>query len=117
MPEQKRSSHLGAGMLIGAAVGVAAAVFLQSKKGKELTKDLQKKIAALQKKISRELEDVQEMTKEGYEELVDRIVEYYVKTKDIAKKEIPEVKKSLMGSWKTVEKQLKELRDKNEDEE
>jgi gas vesicle protein len=115
MPEQKRSSHLGAGMLIGAAIGVASAVFLQSKKGKELTKDLQKKVAALQKKIMKELEDVEDMTKEKYEQLVDRVVEHYVKTQEIVKKEIPEVKKSLMGAWKTVEKQLKELRSGSEE--
>ena len=51
MPDMpKKGSHVGVGMLIGAAIGVAAATFLQSKKGKELTKDLQKKTAALQKK-------------------------------------------------------------------
>ena len=29
----KKSSHLGAGMLIGAAIGIAAAAYLKSKEG------------------------------------------------------------------------------------
>lgn len=106
----KKSSHLGVGLLVGAAIGVASAVFLQSKQGKQITKDLQKKVMALQKKVAAKLKDVQEMSKAQYEELVDEIVAYYVKTKDVAKNEIPVVKKQLMSTWKTIEGQFKHLK-------
>jgi gas vesicle protein len=111
IPEKKsaQSSHLGVGVLIGAAIGVATAAFLQSKKGRELTTDLQKKVSALQKKIMTELSKAGDMTKEKYEELVDKVVDYYVKSKDIAAKEVPVVKKQLLSTWKQVEKQLKSL--------
>ncbi len=93
--------------MLGAIIGVAAATFLQSKKGKVLKKDVQKKMVALQKKLNAELKKAKSMSKDGYEELVDNVVAYYVKTKDIAKAEMPMVKKELMSSWKEVEKELK----------
>jgi gas vesicle protein len=110
MSDMKKSSHLGVGLLIGAAIGVASAVFLQSKKGKTFTKDLQRKVMALQKKVNAELKKQGTMNKEKYEQLVDTVVAYYVKTKDIAKTEIPEVKKSLLASWKTIQQQLKSVK-------
>lgn len=107
MENEKQSSHLGAGMLIGAAIGIAAAAFLQSKKGKVITKDVTRKTLALQKKVNSELKKYGHMTKDKYQDLVDKVVAYYVKTKDVATTEIPAVKKSLMGSWKNIEKELK----------
>jgi hypothetical protein len=74
-----------------------------------LTKDLQRKTAALQKKVMVELKKAKVMTKESYEDLVDKVVEYYVKTKDIAKNEIPEVRKLLLSHWKHIEKEIKDI--------
>jgi gas vesicle protein len=108
-PEEKGSSHLGAGLLVGAVIGVATATFLQSKKGKALTADVQKKTIALQKKVMSEIKNAGELTKESYQELVDKVVAYYVTTKDIAKTEIPEVTKLLRAHWKSVEKELKNV--------
>lgn len=105
----KKTSHIGIGMLIGAAIGVASATFLQSKKGKELTKDLQKKTAALQKKVASEIGKLDELTKERYGEIVEKIVDYYVKTKEVARSEVPVVKKMLLANWKGIERCLKSL--------
>jgi len=110
MTDKKRSSHLGAGILVGAAIGIATAAFFQSKKGKAFTKDLQKKTMALQKKVSMELQKTGVMTEKNYHQLVDKVIAYYVKTKDIAKNEIPEVKKILMAHWKTIERELKSVK-------
>lgn len=110
MPDKKKSSHFGAGMLIGAAIGVGTAAFLQSKKGKTFTKDLSRKVAALQKKVNAQLKKNGVMTKNAYEDLVDTVVAYYVKTKDIAKTEIPAVRKQLLGSWKMIQKELKSVK-------
>ncbi|MFA5935278.1 MAG: YtxH domain-containing protein [Patescibacteria group bacterium] len=110
MPDKKKSSHLGAGLLVGAAIGVATAAFLQSKKGKAFTKDLSKKTMALQKKITMELQKSGTLTKESYQNLVDKVVAYYVTTKDIAKNEIPEVTKLLKSHWKNVERELKNVK-------
>lgn len=106
----KKKSHLGLGMAIGAAIGVAAATFLQSKKGKTFAKDLQKKTAELQGKVQAELKKAGIMTESKYKNLVDTVVAYYVKSKDIAKTEIPAVTNNLMAAWKTIEKELKSVK-------
>lgn len=110
MADKKSSSHIGVGMLIGAAVGVAAAAFLQSKKGKAFTKDLTRKTIALQKKVNAELKKAGTVTKDSYQNLVENVIAYYVKTKDIAKSEIPAVRKTLLGTWKNVEREIRSVK-------
>lgn len=99
---------MGAGLLAGAALGVAAGLFLQSRKGKVLTQDAMKKAHQLQKQVMRKLADVQEMTKEHYGEIVEDVITYYSKTKEIAKTEIPAVRKYLLGRWKQIQEYLKD---------
>lgn len=103
----KKSSHLGLGLAIGTIIGVATGLFVQSKKGKEIVKDVEKKAVALQGKLMKELKNAEDLTKDKYEELVDKVTDYYVTTKDVTKKEVPEVKKYLMKKWTAIEKQLK----------
>lgn len=111
MPEAKKSSsHVGIGMIIGAAVGVATGLFLQSKKGKELMKDASKKATKLQAKLMKELKNVEGLTKEKYEAVVDKVTDYYIDTKEIAKKEAPQVKAILMKKWAEINKQLKSMK-------
>lgn len=106
----KKSSHLGAGLLAGAILGVAAGLFLQSKKGKDMTKDLMKRAEKLRAKLLKELAQVTDLTREKYEEVVDTVVEYYVKSKEIAKTEIPEIRKFLLMQWSQIEKTMKSRR-------
>ncbi len=103
------SSHLGAGLVAGAILGMATGFFLQSRKGKELTKDAQKSAAQLQVKVMKKLKNAQSMSKETYADIVDEVLGYYEKSKHVAKKEIPMVRDYLMKRWKMVEDQLKDL--------
>ena len=110
MPDAKKSSsHVGIGLIIGAAVGVATDLFLQSKKGKDLIKDASKKASKLQTKLMKELKNVEGLTKEKYERVVDKVTDYYVDTKEIALKEAPQVKSILMKKWTEISKQLKNM--------
>lgn len=106
MAQQKKSSHLGAGLAAGAVLGLAAGFFLQSRKGKELVADAQKKSQLLQKQVMKMLANTEVLTKEKYEEIVDKVVAYYASSKEIAAKEVPEVRKYLMSQWKGIESQL-----------
>jgi gas vesicle protein len=106
-PSKKQSSHLGAGLAAGAIIGLATGLFMQSRKGKELTKDAQKKAMELQKQVMKKLKEGQDMTKEKYEEVVDYVLNYYTKSRQLAKKEVPEARKFLMGRWKGIESELK----------
>lgn len=106
---KEKKSHFSAGVLIGAALGAAATAFFKSKPGQELTKDLQKIVKTIQQKVKSELKKKGVMTEERYRDLVEKITAYYVKTKDLAKSEVPAVKKNLMDSWKTIERELKSV--------
>ena len=104
--KKKASSHIGAGLAAGAVLGLAAGLFMQSRKGKELTKDAQKKAAQLQKQVMKRLEAAGEMSKEAYTDMVGEVVEFYQKSKDIATKEAPEVRKYLLSRWKDIQSQI-----------
>ena len=106
--EKHSASRFGAVLAAGAAMGLAAGLFLQSKKGKQVTKDAQKKAAALQKKVMRKLEGIEEMSKEKYQEVVDDVLAYYEKTKEVAKAELPEVRTYMLRRWKEIESRLKD---------
>jgi gas vesicle protein len=110
MSEQKRSSHFGAGLLAGAILGVAAGLFVQSKQGKQMAKDLQKKAQKLQIKLLKELKNAKELSREKYEEIVDKMMAYYLQSKEVAKAEVPEIRRFLMKNWTQIEKQLKSLK-------
>jgi gas vesicle protein len=110
MATEKKQSHYGAALIAGALVGMAAGLFVQSKQGKTLRKDLQKKGSMFQKKLMKELKDTKELTKEKYEEIVDKMMAYYEQTKEVAKNEVPEVRKFLMKNWTEVNKQLKSVK-------
>ena len=106
MTKQKPSSHIGAGLAAGAVIGLAAGFFLNSRKGKVLVADAQKKSKLLQKQVMKMLNDAGTLSEQKYEEIVDKVVKYYASSKEIAAKEIPEVRKYLMSQWKGIESQL-----------
>ena len=102
-----KKSHIGAGLAAGAILGLATGLFLQSRKGKELTRDAQKKAVLLQKQVMKKLKNIEKMTKGDYEEIVDHVLGYYAKTKEVAQKELPEIRSFLMKRWKDIEGELK----------
>lgn len=105
---KKPNSHLGAGLAAGAILGLAAGFFLQSRKGKVFVADAKKKSQLLQKQVMKMLTDAESLTKERYEDIVDKVMKHYTSTKEIASKEIPEVQKHLLSQWKTIESQLQQ---------
>ncbi len=107
MKKKSGTGALAAGVAAGAILGLASGLFLQSRKGKELTKDARKKALVLQKQVMKRINKAGEMSKDVYEEIVDDVVTYYGKSKDLAEKEIPEVRAFLMSKWKEIEKAMK----------
>ncbi len=108
MPDTKKSSsHLGAGLLIGSMIGVAAGLFVQSKQGKTMVKDAKRRAKFMESKILKDLKSTKKLSKAKYAEMVDRMTDYYVKSKDIAKKDAPEIRDYLLSKWKDIEKELK----------
>jgi hypothetical protein len=55
----------------------------------------------------KKLADAEEMTKEKYEEVVEDVMDYYMRAKEITKAEVPAVRKYLLGRWKEIQGYLK----------
>ena len=104
------SSHLKAGLAAGAVLGLAAGLFLQSRKGKQLTKQAQKKAVQLQAQVMKKLKNIDMLDQKKYQEVVDHVLGYYLKTKEMAKVEIPEARKFLLGRWSEIQKQFKKVK-------
>ncbi|MDP3793355.1 MAG: YtxH domain-containing protein [Candidatus Uhrbacteria bacterium] len=103
------SSHLRAGLVAGAILGLAAGLFLQSRQGKKLTKDAQKKAVQLQAQVMKKLKGIENMSKAKYTEIVDHVLAYYTKTREIAKTEVPQVRSYLLARWKEIEREFKQV--------
>ncbi|MSR85365.1 hypothetical protein EXS71_02935 [Candidatus Uhrbacteria bacterium] len=106
----QHSTHLKAGLAAGAILGLAAGLFLQSRKGKQLTKDARKKALQLQAQVMKKLQSVEMLNKEKYTEVVDHVLAYYTKSKEVAQTEIPEVRSFLLGRWQEIQKQFKKVK-------
>jgi hypothetical protein len=118
MPAKKKSAPakpkskkglIAAGLVAGAALGVATAYYLNTPKGKKMLHLAEKKALELQKKLMTELNKSKNLTKARYTEIVNKLMAYYVKTKDISASEVPEIKSYLMDKWKAIEKEYKSV--------
>lgn len=95
----KKSTKLIAGAVAGVALGVAAGLFLQSKRGKKLRKDAENYVADFYKYISPRLKKIGKMGREEYGEFMDMAVEQYAKAKKISSPLVKELKSTVKKSW------------------
>lgn len=107
--EEKRSSHFKGGLLAGALFGLAAGIYMSSKQGKQMAKKLKTQAADIQKRIEKEVKGKSKVTEETYKEAIDTVLAYYIKSRKIAKTEIPELRRYLLSKWKDVQGELKEV--------
>lgn len=101
---------IAAGLVAGAALGVATAYYLNTPKGKKMLHAAEKKALEMHKKLMQELNKTKNLTKERYEEIVEKLMAYYAKTKDIKASEMPEIKGYLMDKWKVIQKEYKSIK-------
>lgn len=106
---KKKKGHFGKGLLAGAIFGIAAGIFLTSKEGKQVTKRIESRAREIEKKLRTEFKKKKELTEVAYDDSVDRVLAYYLKTKQIAKTELPDLKKILRNKWAVVRAELEDL--------
>lgn len=106
---KKKKGHFGKGLLAGAIFGIAAGIFLTSKEGKQVTKRIESRAREIEKKLRLEFKKKKEFTEAAYDDSVDRVLAYYLKTKQIAKTELPDLKKILRNKWSVVRAELEDV--------
>ena len=105
----KKNGHFGKGLLAGALFGIAAGIYMSSKEGKQMAQKLQKESKMIEGKLRDELKKKSSVSQEAYAEATDTVLAYYLKSKKIAKSEIPALKAYLHSKWKLVQSEMKDV--------
>ncbi|OGH95033.1 MAG: hypothetical protein A2538_05120 [Candidatus Magasanikbacteria bacterium RIFOXYD2_FULL_41_14] len=92
------------GLILGGLLAVgAAAKFVMSKEGQDLTEDLQKDLKTLAKHLKSNLHELEDVTKERYNELVAGVVEEYAKNKELIGDAKDKLVTALQDKWQEME--------------
>lgn len=102
----KKATKVLGGLAVGLALGVAASMFLSSKKGKALTNNVKETVADFYKNIAPQLKKIGQMGEKDYHEFMDGAVEKYSEAKKLTKETAKELKDQVKNSWKHFAKNL-----------
>ena len=107
---KKKKSHFGKGLLAGAIFGLAAGIFMSSKEGKDMANKLQKRSSEIETKLRSEFAKKKTLTEDTYKDSIDTVLAYYLKSRKIAKSEIPALRRYLLSKWKLVKAEMKDVK-------
>jgi hypothetical protein len=101
-----KKSHSGKALLAGAIFGLAAGIFMSSHEGKRMAGRLQLRAKEIESRLRKEFGKRKAATQGAYAESIDTVLAYYLKTKEIAKSEIPQLRNYLLGKWSHVKEEM-----------
>lgn len=94
------------GLILGGLLAAGAAVgFAMSKEGQQLSEDLQKDLKPLAKHLKKNLHQMQDVTKEKFDESVVAVVEEYAAKKEMAIDAKKSLIKALQAKWHEMEEE------------
>ncbi len=88
------------GAVAGVALGIAASMFLSSKKGKKLKEDMGSVLADFYKSIAPKIKKIEKMGEKEYKEFMKNAAERYAKTKKVSAAVAKDLVKDAQQSWK-----------------
>ncbi len=97
---EKKKSHFGLGLLLGAAGGV----LLAKKYGKETKKLYQKAKKEVEKKVTQLRKKAEKIDKTKYQKMVNEVVSDLKKTTKHSGKTLSKLKEALVEDWKSLVK-------------
>jgi len=92
------------GALIGTALGVAAGLFLTSKKGKQLQKDIKQKAAGFYAYIAPKLKKIKKLGEKEYIAFMEGAARNYSKAKKFSAAETKMLVAEAKKTWKHLKK-------------
>lgn len=95
------------GALLGALIGTAVALLTTKKTGKQRQEEFKKAHPELSAKILEAVGKMKVMSKEKYEEVVEKVVVEYGKKKKMAGAQIKEIMAELKSKWSDIQKHMK----------
>lgn len=106
MAKKNTAAKFLEGAVAGLALGVAASIFLSSKKGKALKNSAEDVAADFYKQIAPKLKKVKKMSEKEYALFMKNAVTQYGKTKKLSADKAKELVKNAQHSWKHFAKHL-----------
>jgi len=104
---EKKSKSTLVGVSVGALAGVIAGILLAPKSGKETRANITNYIHEMKNKIADELDRAENITKNTYNKIVERIVKVYELEKKITKEDAKDIEEKLDKNYEHVIKNLK----------
>lgn len=94
------------GTVAGIALGVAATMFLSSKKGQELKNNIEDMTADFYKSVSPKLKKITKMGEKEYKEFMKSAAERYAKAKKMSEEMTKDLIKNTQQSWNHFSRHL-----------
>lgn len=101
---QKTNKRLIEGVLVGAILGVGAALLATSDMGKEASKDAKRLLADFLKYLAPRIKKVKKMGEAEYRVLVHEAMKQYSKNKKLSQGELKHLTKEAIATWKHIKK-------------
>lgn len=94
------------GLILGGILAAGAVIGLSfTDEGKELTEELKKDLKALAKQLKKGLHKLEDVTKENFDVLVDKIVDEYTAKKELALDAKDALTSALRSQWHQMEEE------------
>ena len=92
------------GTVIGVALGVAAGLFLSSKKGKRLQKDAKQKAAEFYEYIAPKLKKIKHLGEKEYFTFMESAAKNFARAKKLSTEELKVLITDVKSTWKHLKK-------------
>lgn len=89
-------------LMLGLAIGGVLGVLLAPKSGKQVRQDLKKAYRATSKDIARRINDIEDISKSKYEQIVEAVINEYKKLDPITQEQIESLKAILYSKWTEI---------------
>ena len=91
-----------AGAVVGAGLGIAAGIFLSSKRGKELMENTKEMMKDFYDSVADKAEEIKKMGTKEYKDFMKQAVKKYADMKDVSKDEAKHLFEEVQKSWEEL---------------
>lgn len=96
------TKNLFKGLLAGLAIGGILGVLLAPKSGKQVRQDLRKAYKATSKDIAKRINNIEDISKSKYDQVVEAVINEYKKLDPMTKEQIESLKATLQNKWSEI---------------
>ncbi len=96
------TKNLFKALLAGLAIGGILGVLLAPKSGKQVRQDLRKAYKATSKDIAKRINNIEDISKSKYDQVVEAVVNEYKKLDPMTQEQVESLKSTLQNKWSEI---------------